>query len=156
MFVTAVCKVCNALSECTVWIYQRQAESHDSGNALISGRILIKDDKCQSAWVISALIRLSLIRMLSDALISNTVTHRRASFTPEAPASAINSPRALNISHLYLGAQINLPFTKACCVCSVFVCVTVSVFNYMLLCFTRWQSVSDLNIASNSIIAIYP
>lgn len=49
MFVTAVCKVCNALSECTVWIYQRQAESHDSGNALISGRILIKDDKCQSA-----------------------------------------------------------------------------------------------------------
>ncbi len=78
MFVTAksVCKVCNALSECTVWIYQRQAESHDSGNALISGRILIKDDKCQSAWVISALIRLRLIRMLSDALISNTVTHK--------------------------------------------------------------------------------
>lgn len=85
---------------------------------------------------------------------------QRASFTPEAPASAINSPQELSISHLYLGAQINLPFTKACCVCSVFVCnflcVTVSVFNYVLLCFTRWQSVSDLNIASNSIIAVYP
>lgn len=135
-----------------------QAESHDSGNALISGRILIKDDKCQSAWVISALIRLSLIRMLSDALISNTVTHKE----PHSHLKLLHQPLIAHdsISHLYLGAQMNLPFTKACCVCSVFVCnflcVTVSVFNYVLLCFTRWQIVSDLNIASNSIIAVYP
>lgn len=82
---------------------------------------------------------------------------QRASFTPEAPAPSINSPTE---SHLYLGAQINLPFTKACCVCSLFICnflcVTVSVFNYVLLCFTPMAAVSALNIESNSIIAIYP
>ncbi len=151
MLVTAksVCK-CAMLCPSVLW----WVESHDSGNALISGRILIKDDKCQSAWVISALIRLSLIRMLSDALISNTVTHKE----PRSHLKLLHQPLIAHdsISHLYLGAQMNLPFTKACCVCSVFVCVTVSVFKYVLLCFTRWHIVSDLNIASNSIIVVYP
>lgn len=124
-----------------------QVEAYDSGKALISPRILTKDDKCQSAWIISALIRSSLIRMFwsQTQWLTKSLIHTWS-------ASSINSPPE---SHLYLGVQINLPFTKACCVWSVFICnflcVTVSVFNCVLLCFTP-----ALNIVSNSIIAIYP